>query len=137
MKILGLLLRHENISDEQYVERIRKSLKSRRRWRSFIVAMGLLILCFLLWFIPQIINILSNLNGLGHAGHGTQNSRFSVVYAVYFIAIIMGYFTGFMFFHAVFQIMEALFGYRKDKLLVEFWDSLSDAEKSRLRQQTS
>jgi hypothetical protein len=44
---------------------------------------------------------------------------------------------GFLFFKAVFFIGETLFGFRQEKLLVECWDALSDAEKSRLRQRCS
>jgi hypothetical protein len=99
--------------------------------------MGLFILCLLCWVASEMIKLLSNINNLGSAAHGSHNWPASAVYAAYFVGILMGYITGFMLFNAVSHIAMAFYDYRKDKMLVEFWDSLSDAEKSRLRQGSS
>ena len=139
MKILGMPLWRENISDEQYVERTRKRLKAGRKWRYLTTAMGLVILCMVFWLISMTMKFLGEMNNdLGHlTGHGVHNSQSQAVYAIYGVAIVMGYLTGFMLFNALSHITMNLYDYRKDKMLVEFWDALSDAEKSRLRQKSS
>ena len=138
MKMLGLTLWPEKLSDEQYVERTRKGLRVMRRWRYITGGMGLCFLGVMIWFCLRAVDFLSDLNNMTRAtGHDAPTVQQQLVYGVYLNAILLGFLFGFMFYNAVFHIASALFEYRKDKLLVECWDALSDAEKARLRQRSS
>jgi hypothetical protein len=134
MRILGMPLWRENLSDEQYVERVRKGLRLSRRLRYIKALVGVGILAFVVWLGLLSLNLLTNLSNLAPStGHGAPSTQEQVIYEVYFGAAAMGFFAGLMFANAVIHIASALFDYRKDKLLVECWDGLSDAEKARLR----
>ena len=138
MRILGMPLWPEKISDEQYVERVRKTNRVRRRLRYLTAGIGLFLVVMVAWLIILTLEYLSNLNNVfGPTGHGGPTVKQETVYMVYFMAITMGVFLGFMFFNGISHLASAFFDYRKDRLLVECWDALSDAEKIRLRQASS
>jgi hypothetical protein len=138
MRVLGMPLWPEKVSDEQYVERVRKRLRTMRRWRYLTGAIGLGVLGLTIWLLLLTIHLLSDVDNMTKTiGHGTPTPQQQAVYGVYAIAIMLGFSFGFMLFNAIFHIASAFFEYRKDKLLVECWDSLSDAERGRLRQMSS
>lgn len=128
----------EKLSDEQYVERTRKRLKTMRRWRYLAAAIGVCLLGMSIWLSILAVDFLSDLNNITRiTGHDAPTVHEQAVYAVYFTAIGTGFLCGFFYFNAIFHIGTAFFEYRKDKLLVECWNALSDAEKTRLRQKSS
>lgn len=140
MRILGLPLRPENISDEQYVERTRKGLHTMRRWRYFIALLYLGLTIGFIFLVLQGVHLLGDVAGIGQTSkHGAPDPTPSqqLIYATYYLSVILGGLLGFMFGNSFSHIASLLFTYRKDKLLVEFWDALSDAEKARLRQTSS
>ena len=138
MRILGIPFWPEKISDEQYVERTRKGLRMMRRLRFIFVLgyLGLFIGFILLIF--QAVHLLGDLTSNGTAKHHpTDSSQQQIVYSMYYLAVVMGAFVGLLLGNTISHIATILLTYRKDKLLVEFWDALSDAEKARLRQMSS
>ena len=138
MRVLGMSLWPEKLSDEQYVERIRKGLRTWHRWRYVAGVVQLCLLAMVVWLFLITIRFLSDFNNVGRlTKHGTLSPEQQGVYLAYFAAILMGFFVGFMFYKALFFITETFLGFRRDKLLVECWDALSDAEKGRLRQKSS
>jgi len=136
--LLGLTLWPEKISDEQYIERVRKGLRMMRRMRYFIAALGLVLLCLVVSMIIMLMNMLKD---FGYAepvvGHHLHPPTQETIYATYYASILTGVFLGFMFYQALFHIGMAFTDHRKEKLLVECWDALGDAEKARLRQRSS
>lgn len=136
MQIFGLPL--WKISDEQYVERTRKGLHTMRRWRYIIalISLGTVIGFFVLVLMG--VHLLGDLAGIGQTPkHRVPGPDPQTVYAIYYIAVAFGSLFGFAIGNALTHVVTLLFGYRKEKLLVEFWDALSDAEKARLRQTSS
>lgn len=89
--------------------------------------------------IFQGVHSLGDIAGLSQTTkqHGRNSEQQQLVYAAYYFAVVIGGFVGLLFGNAISHIATILFAYRKDKLLVEFWDALSDAEKARLRQTNS
>lgn len=138
MRILGMTLWPEKLSDEQYVEQTRKRLQKLGRWRYFIALISLVTIILIVFLIFQGIHLLGNIADMGRTTRqGAPNPARQIVYAIYYLAVVIGGFAGFVFGNTVSHIAFILFAYRKDKLLVECWDALSDAEKSRLRQRSS
>jgi hypothetical protein len=138
MRVLGMPLWPEKLSDKQYIERVRKGLRMRRRWRYILALIGLCILVMVILCCVLAIKFLADANNMIRlTGHSAPTVSEQAVYSVFFLAIVMGSYLGFMFFNAIMHIGSAFLEYRKDRLLVECWDSLSDAEKSRLRQKSS
>jgi ABC-type phosphate transport system permease subunit len=138
MRVLGMALWREKLSDEQYIERIRKGLRMRHRLRYVAGVIQLCLLAMVVWLFLFTIRFLSDFNNLGWlTKNKTPSPEQEGVYFAYFGAILMGFFVGFMFYKALFFIAETFLGFRRDKLLVDCWDALSDAEKGRLRQQGS
>lgn len=139
MRILGIPLWPEKLSDEQYVERTRKALRTLRRWRFFIALMFLGIIIAFIFLIFEGVHSFADFAGVGQTTkqHSTASEEQKIAYACYYFAVVLGGFVGLMFGNTVSHIGTILFAYRKDKLLVEFWDALSDAEKARLRHSSS
>lgn len=140
MQIFGFPLWPEKISDEQYVERTRKGLRMMRRWRYIFALMYLGIIIGFIVLIFEGVHLLGDLAGIGkEAKHHTPGPGpdQQMVYAIYYLAVVFGGWLGFLLGNALSHIATFLLTYRKDKLLVEFWDALSDAEKARLRQTSS
>jgi hypothetical protein len=138
MRILGMPFWPEKISDEQYIEKIRKGLRFLGRWRFVIVLMQVIILVLFVWLIVQGLHLLRDMINVDHApGQGGPTPAQQMVNAIYSLAIMVGGFIGFMLGNALSHVVTLLFGYRDQKLLVECWDALSDAEKARLRQRSS
>lgn len=128
------------ISDEQYVDRTRKRLRTLHRWR-YVIALAYL--GIIIGFIVLALQAVHLIGGLATMLEGTKHRAaasgpdLQMLHAVYYFAIVIGGLVGFGFGGAFFSIANILITYRKDKLLVEFWDALSDAEKARLRQTIS
>jgi hypothetical protein len=138
MRILGMTLWPEKTSDEQYIEQVRKRLKQGRRLRYFIAAFGLTMVGIAIWLIYMTIAFLKDFSNVKPlVGHHLPPPSQENIHGAYFIAVLMGGFMGFLLYQQLFHIAAAFFDFRKDKLLVECWDSLSDAEKGRLRQRSS
>ena len=138
MKLLGLTLWPEKISDEQFIEQVRKRLKQGRKLRYFMAAFGLSMVGLVFWLIYMAIDMLKDFTNVEPVvGHHLPPPSQEHIYTAYFIAVMMGGFLGFVLYQQLFHIAAAFFDFRKDKLLVECWDALSDAEKARLRQRSS
>ena len=138
MRVFGIPLWSEKLSDEQYIERIRKRVKMRRRLRYLQGVMAAAVLGMTIWLVLMFIQLLKNLNDAGtYLKHGHPTSDQQPVYIVFGIAIMFGFMFGFYFYKVIFFIVEAFSGLRQEQLLVECWDALSDAEKTRLRQRSS
>jgi len=137
MRILGMTLWPENVSDEQYVERVRKGLRMMRRMRYFLAAIGLVTLGMVISMIYMLIDMLKDFGNLEPVvGRHLPPPSQQLIYATFYIAILGGGFCGFLLYQALFHVGIAFADYRKEKLLVDCWDALSDAEKGRLRQRS-
>ena len=138
MRILGTTLWPEKISDEQYIEKIRKGLRFMGRLRYVITLMLVVILILFVGLIFQGIHLLHDVTNMDQTtGHGGPAPAQQLVYAIYYLAIMMGAFIGLILGNMLSHIVLILSGHRTNKLLVECWDALSGAEKARLRQRSS
>jgi hypothetical protein len=138
MRAFGMSLLPEKLSDEQYIERVRKTVQTRRSWRYLQGTIAVLVLgmaFWLLWLSFTFLSDFNNVPGLTPNKHPTPDQLF--VYFAFFQASFFGFIFGYFFYKAVFFIGEMFFGFRQQKLLVECWDALSDAEKSRLRHRSA
>jgi hypothetical protein len=138
MRVFGMSLLPEKLSDEQYIERIRKSVHTRQRWRYVQGSIAALVLGMTFWLLWRCFMFLSDFDkvpGLTGNNHLTPSQLF--VYFAFIQASFFGFIFGYFFYKVVFFIVEMFFGFRQQKLLVDCWDALSDAEKSRLRQRSS
>ena len=128
----------EKLNDAEYIERIRKAVQTKHRWRYVEGAMAALTLGMTIWLLFIAIGSLADLCSFSRFtknGHLAPDPQ--LVYSAFVVAGLFGFLFGFMFYKTVFFIAEMFFGLRQQKLLVECWDALSDAEKSRLRQRSS
>ena len=138
MRVFGILVGPEKLTDEQYIARIRKAVEMKRRWRHLEGAMAAFLLGMAVWLLFMSIKFLGDFNDSARftrLGHPTVDEQ--LVYSTFVIAGFLGFGFGFFFYKALFFIAEMFFGFRQQKLLVECWDALSDAEKGRLRQRSS
>ena len=138
MRIFGMTLWPEKISDEQFVERIRKGLRFMGRWRYVIALMLVVSIILFVWVFLQSIHLLRDMTNMDQTNkHSGPAPSQQLVYAIYYVAIMMGGFIGFMLGHMLSHIATILFANRTNTLLVECWDALSDSEKARFRQRSS
>jgi len=107
MRILGIPLWPEKISDEQYVERTRKALRTMRRWRLIIALMSLGIVIAFISLIFEGVNCLGDPAGFGQTTkhHGTALGQQQIVYACYYFAVVLGGFLGLLFGNTVSHMM--------------------------------
>jgi|GEM_PF-2716901 len=138
MRILGMTLWPEKISDEQYIEQIRKRVKQGRRWRYFVAVMGLAFIGLMVCMILISISLLADYGFIARkVGHSLPPPTQEQIYGTFCLAILMGGYCGVMIGQMLLHLVTLFIGYREDKLLVECWDALSEAEKARLRQRSS
>lgn len=115
-RFLGLQVFRDPLTDEQYVERIRKSLLLQRRLRYLYGVLGLAMIAVCAWGISVFVRILT----MPGAPPGQQ----SLVYLVFTLAIILGLSIGFWLSKAAHHIATSFFEERKDRLLIESWDAM-------------
>ncbi len=108
----------KRLTDEEYVEQLRKGLRVQRWLRYIHAAVGLLMIGLCLWAIPLFISILTT--------PGTPATRQSLIYMMFVLAGVLGLTVGFWFTQVAASIAAILFEHRKDKMLVECWDSLNE-----------
>ena len=138
MRVFGMPLWPEKLSDEQYVERVRKGLRVISRMRYLTAAMGLILLGMVIWMIDMLLGMLKDFGNVEPVvKHHLPPPSQEMIYATFYIAMLMGSFCGFLFNQALAHIGIAFADYRKERLLVECRDALSDAGKARLRQRSS
>ena len=136
MRVLGMSPWPEKLSDDQYIERIRKTVRMKRPWRYVQGAIAAGILVMTIWLLFMSIEFLSNLPvRISKGSHPVADQE--LVYSTFLLAGICGFVFGYFFYKAVFFIFEMFFGFRQAKLLVDCWDALSDAEKNHFRQRSS
>jgi len=117
MRILGVRVWPEKSTDEEYVEHIRKSVRSYSRWlRYSLGALGVLTLMvaiygFIVFHKPLKVESL-------------DDSEQSLVYSAFGLAIMGGLFVGLVLHNAATCFAEALTRNRKEKLLLDCWDAL-------------
>ncbi len=117
MRVFGVRLWPDRLSDEEYVNRVRKGL--RLMWWSRWLFAGLFIgaIAFSLWAVMSIAGFLTSIGG-------KEGPERPLVYEVLGLAILSGGFIGFWIVHVGELAVNAFFAYRRDKLLVECWDAL-------------
>jgi hypothetical protein len=117
MRVLGIKLWPERLSDEEYVNRVRKGLRVIRWSRWLFAALFIGVVAFCLW---AVINLADFLTSFG----GKEGPERPLVYGVLSLALLFGGFMGFWIAHLGESVVNAFFGFRRDKLLVECWDAL-------------
>jgi len=120
MRILGLPVWRESLSDEEYVARVRKGLRVVRWLRWFHAAIGLGVVALSIWGVTVFADILTN-------GPGHQDPP--LILTAFGLAILLGILVGLWLAQAGHAIANAFFGYRRDRLLVQCWDALHTEQK--------
>jgi hypothetical protein len=117
MRVFGMPLWPERLSDEEYVDKVRKGLRVVRwsRWLFAAFFVGSIVFCF--WAVTHVASSLTSFGG-------KEGAEKSLIYAALGIAILFGSFVGFLLGHIAEKTANAFFGFRRDKLLVECWDAL-------------
>jgi len=119
MRILGLKVWPEKPTDAEYVERIRKLVRSWRWMRYFCTAMSISWLVLLVLMISQAARVVGMIHRLARIGQEELVATWELVSAV-FIGIIIGG----LLCAALFLFMDGTLGHRKNKLLLDCWDAL-------------
>ena len=109
------------ISDEDYVARIAKSLQLWDRWRWLAILFHLAILVAVIWFGFSVVVLVQKLQGMW----GNQNQN-ALPEGVVLIGIILGLKVGFFLHTSLMGIINALAGFRSERLLVEYFNRLYD-----------
>jgi hypothetical protein len=110
------------LSDEEFVERIRKNLQLGRRMRRLKIAMGLLQLS-----VPIAISVVffraadEGVEVLER--HGVE-IRTVLLWAVFGVTVGIGVLVGMWLYQGAFRIFDAFVGERREKLLVQCWDAV-------------
>ena len=79
----------EKLSDEQYVEQIRKGLRMKRRWRYISALIGLCILVMVIWCCVLAIKFLADTtNTTRMARHSALTVSERAVYSTFFITMV-------------------------------------------------
>jgi hypothetical protein len=127
MRFLGIRTGPDRPSDEEYIESVRKRLRSQRWLRYFQAVIGLLLMVGCIWAIPIMFRILML--------SGPSAQQQNLIYMTFVLAGMFGFVIGLFLLKAMLHIGEALFERRKDQMLVESWDAmnilLAEREKER------
>ncbi len=110
-----MLFPRKQLTDPEYVEQLRKSLRKEPWLRRFNVVMGLVFLVFAGFMIEQFFGLLMNL-----AGPGQQNA----VAGWFAVCVAMGTFAGFMLSKALHLLIGSVVSSRSDRLVVDLWDAV-------------
>ena len=102
-------------SDEEYVAKIAKSLQWWDRWRWLAVLFHLAILGAIIWFGFSAVALVQNLQNMW----GNQLPE-----EVVLIGIILGLKVGFSFHFSLMGVINALAGFRSERLLVQYFNKL-------------
>ena len=106
-------------SDEKYVARIAKSLQWWDRWRWLAVLFHLAILSAVIWLGFNAVAFVQNLQGMW----GNKNPN-GLPEEVVLIGIILGLKVGFMLHSSVMGVINAVAGFRSERLLVQYFNKL-------------
>ena len=137
MRVLGMSLWPKKLSDEQYVERVRKRVRMTTAKRFFYAIIGLGFFALIIWMVLMSIQLLGDISNWTHdSKHPASDAHQQMIYAAYSIAMMLGFMVGLYLSNTFLHIMQMVISIRQNKLLVEFWDALPDVEKARFRQRS-
>ena len=117
MRIFDIPLRNERLTDEQYIEKIRKGLRVHRWMRYFHAAIGFVILVLCLFGLELFLKSLTTPT--------VPPRQQNLAYGLFVLAAVLGLALGLMLTSAAQSLGVALFERRKDRMLVECWDALN------------
>ena len=121
VRFLGMPLWPKRLTDEEYVNRVRKGLRVVRWTRWLFAAIFIGGIAFLCWAVMSITDFLTSFSG-------KDGSERPLIYGVFALAILSGGLIGFWVGHFGEIAVNAFFGFRRDKLLVECWDALQQSK---------
>lgn len=110
-----MLFPRKQLTDPEYVEQLRKSLRKEPWLRRFNIAMGLVFLVFAGIMIEQFFGMLMNL-----AGPGQQNA----IAGWFAASVVLGTVAGFMLSKSLYSLFGSMVSSRSDRLVVDLWDAL-------------
>lgn len=117
MRIPHLQLWPYRPTDEQYIEQLRKRLRTSRWLRLFQASIGIALAALCIWAIDLSLNILTQ--------PATPPSQQQLIYLIFGVAIILGLNLGLWISQTFISIAAALSDHRKDRMLVECWDTIN------------
>jgi hypothetical protein len=117
MRVFGVPLWPERLSDEEYVNHVRKGLRVIRWSRWLFAGLFIGVVAFCLWAVISFADFLTSFGG-------KEGPERPLAYGVLGLGILFGGFMGFWIVHLGEVVVNAFLGYRRDKLLVECWDAL-------------
>jgi hypothetical protein len=112
-------LRSTPVSDEEFVERIRRQLEQRRRWGKWLVGLFGALLVGAAWLALQMANRAAGLaaNGLGNRW---------VAFSGFGIGLALGLIAGLACHSILISLMNALSEPRTEQLLLRYHDALEE-----------
>lgn len=117
MRALGIPFWRERLSDEEYVNGVRKGLRVVRRSRWIFAGLFIGVIASCVWAVISTANFLTSLSG-------REGPDPPLVYGVIGLALLSGACLGFWIGHLGEVVANAFFGFRRDRLLIECWDAL-------------
>jgi len=106
-------------SDEEYVAKIAKSLQWWDRWRGLAILFHVAILGAVIWIGLSVVALVQKLQGVW----GNQNQNV-MPQEVVLIGIILGLKVGFFFHGSLMGVINAVAGFRSERLLVQYFNQL-------------
>jgi hypothetical protein len=106
-------------SDEEYVGKIAKSLQWWDRWRWLAILLHVAILGVVIWFGFRVVALVDEF----HRIWGNQNQNLMPRQLV-LIGIILGLKVGFFFYGSLMSLINAVAGFRSERLLVQYFNQL-------------
>jgi hypothetical protein len=117
MRAFGIPFWRERLSDEEYVNSVRKGLRVVRWLRWLFVGLFIAVIAFCSWAVISMADFLTRLGG-------KEGPDRQLVYGVIGLAALSGCCLGFWIGHLGEVAANAFFGFRRDRLLIECWDAL-------------
>lgn len=119
-------LRPRNISDDEFVENIRKSEANLKRWKWAFVLFHAGMMSVLVGFIPQIVEFTADL--LGNQFPVQPGGMPAIAREVVLIGLGLGFTIGFQFTHSIHQLVLLLSHNRTAELLLKYHDIVQQHE---------
>ncbi len=109
----------QETSDEEYVAKIANSLRRWERWRWLVILFHLAILAILLSLGFNAVNLLKKFQGM-------LGNQYVMPEGVVLTGIILGMNVGLFLHNATAGVVNALTGFRKERLIVQYFNRLND-----------
>ena len=120
MRIFKIPLFRDSVPDEQFIARIRRGLRWQYKLRFVFLAASIVIIIMICGFVPKVIDLVDTMANADEA----SSVETTLLHAALVVAIVFGLVLGQTIHEVMKWVVDALFGSRTERLLVDCWDQL-------------